>query len=803
MPLRPDLRAIFCALLAVALAFPAAATCPTGSALFAPGVPISVGADPVGIVSGDFNHDGKPDVVVAISHLNSGVQGGQVRVMLGNGDGTFTAGQLATAGTTPLGITTGDFNHDGITDLAVTNYGSASVAILLGIGSGGFGDGTFGPPTLFACGPNPHQICTGDFNGDGILDLAVANNGSTTHGVSVLLGKGAGGIGNGQFDAKVDYPLNGLPVGILTRDVDQDGVLDLLVTEDTAGTLAFYRGKGDGTFFTASHIAAGITPYAIEMADLNGDGIPDIIVANSNSGGINVLRNGGPAGILSNANYNVGNVANVHVADMNGDGFPDIVYTTSISPVLGVLLGSVTGAFTAGPTVSTGGFSVYFTLTDMDLDGHADAAVSLYTSGVMAYFHGGCLTIPADPNLPRITSVRDVPNDQGGKVFVTWTRSALDATGGPVNAYRVWRRIPAAAAQARLMRTPGSLRVVREQRPDGTEAIVYWEAAAVLPAQRLAGYGYTSATPRDSLADSNPYTAFYITAATSNLDAFYDSPVDSGYSVDNLAPAPPRAFAAQYGTSSVTLHWPANSEADLAGYEVYRGTSPSFVPGPGNRILAANDTTFTDLAGGLSTYKLTAVDLHGNRSPFAVVSPSVPTAAEVSLVQGSYDAGAARLDWYVDATLVPQADVQREDSGGWVTLAHVTPDGAGHVRWTDAALAAGQSANYRLAWSSPLGGRTGGEVRVTAPALLFALHGAEPNPSRGREGALTFTLPRGGDAALAIYDTAGRRVAQRVITGAAGTQHVTFASLQLHAGVYLATLSQGGQRASRRFVILP
>ena len=488
MPLSPRRRATLCAFLGTLLACPSfGAVCPSGSALFSLGVPISVGADPVGIVSGDFNHDGKPDVAVAISHLNSGIQGGQVRIMLGNGDGTFTSGQLATAGSTPLGLTTGDFNHDGITDLAVTNYGSGSVAILLGNGAAGAGDGTFGAPTLYNCGSNPHQICTGDFNGDGILDLAVANNGGASRSISVLMGKGAGGIGNGQFDTKVDYPLLGLPVGILTRDVDQDGKLDLLATEDTNGTLAFYRGKGDGTFFTATHLPAGTTPYALDMADLNGDGIPDIIVANSNSGGINVLLNGGPSGIVSNTNYLVGNVGNVHVADMNGDGFPDIVYTTSISPVLGVLLGSANGGFTPGPTMPSGGFSVYFTLADMDFDGHPDVTVSLYTSGVMSYFRGGCTATPPDPNLPRITSVRDVPNDQGGRVFVTWTRSALDGTGGAVNAYRVWRRIPAAAAQARLARAPGSLRVVREQRPDGSEAIVYWEAAAVLPAQRLAG----------------------------------------------------------------------------------------------------------------------------------------------------------------------------------------------------------------------------------------------------------------------------------------------------------------------------
>ncbi len=794
-----------CLAITFSAGFASAAVCPPGASLLASGVPSNVGADPVAVVAGDFNHDGKLDYVVAISHLNSGVQNGQIRVMLGNGDGTFTQGQLAPAGVCPLGIAVGDYNHDGIADLAVTNYGTSNVSVLLGNGSGGFGDGTFGPPTLYSCGASPHQIATADFNGDGILDLATANNGSFAKSVSVLIGKGTGGAGNGQFNTNVDYSLSAQTLGIIARDWDMDGKADIIATESTSGTVAFLKGKGDGTFFPAVHLNAGIEPYGVDIADLNADGFPDLIVSNSNSGGIAVLLNNGTGGVLSSVIYPTGNTGAAHAADMNGDGKPDLVYSTSISPVMGVLTNNGSGAFTPASTVSSGGFSVYFALADFDNDGKADAATMLYTSGVVSYFKGGCFTTPSDPNLPRITHVQDVPNDQGGKLFLTWTRSALDVTGGAVNAYRVWRRIllsPQAMA-ARMTRDAGSYRTTQEICPDGTTATVYWEAAAVLPAQRLQAYGYTAATAQDSLPGSNPYTAFFVTAATSNIDTFYDSPVDSGYSVDNLAPAPPAAFAARYLPSQVQLHWPANHEGDLAGYELYRGSSPSFPVDPAHLIHAANDTSYTDASNTLSSYKLFAIDVHGNRSAAVLVSPDSPTAAEIAFAAAALSETGVHVEWYVDHNVVPSADVQRLDGSTWVTLGSALPDGTGHITFDDANVQPGSAYTYRLAWSASNGTRTGGETSIVVPALTLAFHGAQPNPSSGLDAGLSFTLPTQGSASLALYDMAGRRVGSRDLSAlGAGTHRVALREFRLPAGVYLVRVSQRQASVTGRIVIV-
>src|SRR5439155_1700338 len=152
------------------------------------------GSGPVAVAVGDFNRDGKLDLAVA--DYGSGCHGylcntssTTVSVLLGNGDGTFQAPRTFVAGIGPNSVAVGDFNGDGILDLAVANYISWTVSVLLGSGDGAF------RAVLPALSPDrgPTSVVVGDFNGDGIQDLAVAHYRSTT--VSVLLGHGDGTFG--------------------------------------------------------------------------------------------------------------------------------------------------------------------------------------------------------------------------------------------------------------------------------------------------------------------------------------------------------------------------------------------------------------------------------------------------------------------------------------------------------------------------------------------------------------------------------------------------------------------------------
>lgn len=247
-----------------------------------------------------------------------------------------------------------------------------------------------------------------------------------------------------------------------------------------------------------------------------------------------------------------------------------------------------------------------------------------------------------DPSA-KIVSVRDVPNDQGGRVRVSWTQSPLEQGFSPVvRGYQLWRQVPQAAAQAALR--SGVAVLATERDPEGRRTLrttsdatttYYWEYVAGVPAQGFEGYSMTAATTGDSVAGSNPRTLFMVESVTSfnspgptYASVYWYSAPDSGYSVDNLPPAIPGNFAASWSSGTgAQLTWNANSEADLAGYHLYRGASSSFVPSPANRIATSTQTWANDPGAPPSYYRLAAFDIHGNEGPSVLVAPNGVTAA--------------------------------------------------------------------------------------------------------------------------------------------------------------------------------
>ena len=238
------------------------------------------GIYPTALATGDFNNDGNLDLAITDQFAST------VIILLGNGDRTFSAapGTPPSTGATPDAIATGDFNRDGKQDLAIANHDSNTVTILLGKG-----DGTF----TAAASPNtdvyPDAIAVGDFNGDGKLDLAVVNNFSQT--VTVLLGDGSGAFAipaSGGYTA----PATGkYPTAIAIGDLNGDGVQDLAIASSGASAVTVLFGKGDGTFTNVQTVAAGSALGQLAIADTNGDSRPDIVVTNSGVNAVTTLVN--------------------------------------------------------------------------------------------------------------------------------------------------------------------------------------------------------------------------------------------------------------------------------------------------------------------------------------------------------------------------------------------------------------------------------------------------------------------------------------------------------------------------------
>ena len=236
---------------------------------------------------------------------------------------------------------------------------------------------------------------------------------------------------------------------------------------------------------------------------------------------------------------------------------------------------------------------------------------------------------------PLITSIKDVIQDQGAKVRLAWNASWIDADPDyGVGAYWVWRQVPTTSALAAIAKgaswlsadevsiVPQGAHGLYMAAPDAAMTGYSWEFLVSLPASGFPSYSYVAATTTDSMPAGNPRTAFMVQARGVAGGAFWSSNPDSGYSVDNLAPAMPAPFTGVYSSSSTALHWGKNLEPDLANYRLYRGGSAGFVPGPGNLVASPTDTGYVDPGGTPHCYKLSAVDVHGNESPFALLTPS-------------------------------------------------------------------------------------------------------------------------------------------------------------------------------------
>ena len=347
-----------------------------GSPIAVPSPPGGLGSNPMSIAVGDFNNDGKLDLAIANNCAScSPVYPSTLTILLGNGDGTFRTapGSPITVPFGPEFVGAGDFNGDGKLDLVVANMFGNGLTILLGNGDGSFTPAAGSPITTV--GGNPMSIGIGDFNGDGILDLAVTDGTVETHNLTILLGKG-----DGTFTPVSPSPATGsAPAGIAVGDFNGDGKLDLAVTNAFDNTVTILLGNGDGTFTptASSPLAVGTEPLAVAVGDFNGDGKLDLAVANVGSNNVTIfLGNGnGTFTPASGSPVAVGSGPNaVAVGDFNGDGKLDLAVSNSASNNVTILLGNGDGTFTPASSspVAVGAGPTAVAVGDFNRDGRLD-----------------------------------------------------------------------------------------------------------------------------------------------------------------------------------------------------------------------------------------------------------------------------------------------------------------------------------------------------------------------------------------------------------------------------------------------
>jgi hypothetical protein len=321
-------------------------------------------SNPQSIVLGDFNGDTKLDMAVVDAGMNS------VIVFLGNGDGTFRTPISAS------GLGTGfakyavlaDFNKDGKQDLVISDQNSNHVVVLLGNGDGHFQAArSFAFPTS----PGGFDVAVGDFNGDGILDIAATS--PSAGAVNIFLGKG-----DGNFQAAVSYSVSLTSAGpwnLAVADFNKDGKLDIITSMNQNSTVAVLFGKGDGTFSAPLLLAANEGPTQLAVADFNGDGNPDWIAGSNHQMYLTAVLGNGDGTFRDATNYAAGASPVVAEGDFNKDGILDLVTINLNSGNISVLLGKGDGSFQPAINTSiTGGF-YGIAVGDFDHDGNLDVVV--------------------------------------------------------------------------------------------------------------------------------------------------------------------------------------------------------------------------------------------------------------------------------------------------------------------------------------------------------------------------------------------------------------------------------------------
>jgi hypothetical protein len=366
----------------------------------------------VGILAGDFNSDGLPDLVA------TGADG--VNFASGNGDGSFQPIENVSGEKSSTALIKGDFNGDGVLDIAGTVYsqsGPAPVFVLRGIG-----DGTFEPAIKTDTSVFSVSYASGDFDGDGVLDLVAleAANGVSTGAarIAMYFGTGDGSFLPAQL-LRTSVPTPDVGV-VVAPDLDGDGSADIAFANPYAHQLVLYHSNGDRTFTQWPDLPFGADSVgAMEVTDFNRDGREDLALAllhntsSGTSGGMVAFESTGNGQFDEIGRHDLGLFgASLVIGDYNNDALLDVVSSDPLN--LFVALGNAQGTLDPAVTVPVPFGALRLQTADFNGDGNLDLALEYNKTAIVA--GTGVGTFDLEPNaIDPVKSIAVGDLDKDGK----------------------------------------------------------------------------------------------------------------------------------------------------------------------------------------------------------------------------------------------------------------------------------------------------------------------------------------------------------------------------------------------------
>ncbi len=880
---------------------------PGGFSLFSARVDYAVKARPRAIAVADLDGDGSKDLVVACNASDS------ITVLMGAGGvygGTPRFLPIGIAGAGAWDVVVADFNGDGRPDIAVSLQTAGKIAVFLGTGGGAFAAPTY---VYDSSGPvAPGVLAAADVDRDGILDLVVAEATS----FAVIPGHGTGGVGDGTFGPIRHVQADGRDVsGMVVADFDGDGIPDVVTAYAAYQSILFQRGLGNGTFLPIPPLRPTLaSSVALVPADLDRDGRLDLVSVNQSSNSVSLILNpctlGSPfpaatpnriAWAIGGAPVCAAAVAPALAApvpdgtggaflawsdargadrdiyamrlDASGSlapGWPadGVPVCTGPGDQVGTCIASDAsgGIFVGWSDSHTGASQVYV----QHLDGTGAIEAGWPVCGLM-------LPVPSTQQWPGLAS------DRAGGCYVYWVDTRNSMTMPYVIRLTATGVVAPGWPTGGVWVNPSGINAFGNVVEDGVGgAFVGW--GVYNPC-----YGYCDhehdyvahVLPNGSIGQTVLVAGVYVTSFVAPVLATDSPGVIAACDVGNIvgcvrlegsterrvdltdaaggsaAVAPDRKggfWTFTQGWAGPPMHlrhinwlgtllpvWDSGSEVS---------------PNPSSQLLAATDTigglycAWQDFRSGSAALYATRYGYTGGLDPgwtlggepLAAQSPvsavkmipdglggailawadarsgtssiyaqrisagDLPTATQASLVSVDAAPDLVRLAWYAAGGTVPGTRVERRGADtGWMQVATVLPDGDGLLVYEDRTVVPGARYAYRLAIGSGASTWRTPEHWVSVPAgAVFALGGLIPNP--GTAGAvIAFALPSSAPATLELFDLQGRRVAARRIDAPdAGRHELALASVgRLAPGVYLLRLAQAGRVGTTRVCVLP